>query len=239
MIRANISRYARWQLQDFFTDRGIALILIGVLLASPEVIMMHRAFGAGGGRAGDILSRLVASTAIIFALVTLNGQVSNDRSRGYFRFLFAKPVSPAVFYAQQFALWYVGLIVVVSFLLGVFALTAGPVSPWPTLWYVSLVYLGMGGVGFFISAVTRRDWLVLIAFWTLTQILVSLYKDRDSTWVQKTFVVLPPVEHLDNAAKAYLRQGTVNTADVAWILGYSAVFFVFGLIVLRRRPFHS
>lgn len=220
-------------------DRGIALVLIGVLLAAPEVILMHRSGGAFTRAAGDVLVRLAASTAIIFALVTINGQVSNDRSRGYFRFLFAKPVSPAAFYAQQFGLWYLGLIIVVSVLLGAFAITAGPVSPWPTLWYVSLVYLGFGGVGFFISTVTRRDWLVLIAFWTFAQILDSLYKDRNDSWIQKLFVVLPPVEHLDNAGKALVHQGMVGASDVAWILGYSALFFVFGLIVLHRRPFHS
>ncbi len=238
MTRANVSRYARWQLQDFFMDRGIALVLIGVLLAAPEVIMMHRLTGPFNRDAGAVLVRLAASTAIIFALIALNGQVSNDRTRGYFRFLFAKPVSPAVYYAQQFAVWFLGLLVVVSLLVGVFSVTAGPVSPWPILWYVSLVYLGFGGVAFFISSVTRRDWLVLIAFWTLTQILVSLYKDQDS-WIEKTFFVLPPVEHLDNAGKALMRQGMVGATDVAWILGYSAIFFVLGLFVLHRRPFHS
>ncbi len=219
-------------------DRGIALVLIGVLLASPEVIMMHRRSGGFRGDASQILMGLAASTAIIFALVSLNAQVSGDRTRGYFRFLFAKPVSPAVFYAQQFALWFVGLLLVVSVLLGVFAVTAGPVSPWPILWYVALVYLGFGGVAFFISTVTRRDWLILIGFWTLTQILVSLYKDRDS-WIENLFFILPPVEHLDNASKALLRQGLVGTSDVAWILGYSAIFFGLGLFVLHRRPFHS
>ncbi len=238
MTRANLLRYARWQLQDFFMDRGIALVLIGVLLASPEVIMMHRQSGGFRGDASQILMGLAASTAIIFALVSLNAQVSGDRTRGYFRFLFAKPVSPAAFYAQQFALWFVGLLLVVSVLLGVFAVTAGPVSPWPILWYVALVYLGFGGVAFFISTVTRRDWLILIGFWTLTQILVSLYKDRDS-WIENLFFILPPVEHLDNASKALLRQGLVGASDVAWILGYSAIFFGLGLFVLHRRPFHS
>lgn len=238
MTRANLSRYARWQLQDFFTDRGIALVLIGVLLASPEVILMNRAGGAFAREPGQMLVTLAASTAIIFSLITLNAQVSGDRTRGYFRFLFAKPVSPAAFYAQQFALWLLGLLLVVSVLLGIFALTAGPISPWPTLWYVALVYLGFGGVGFFISTVTRRDWLILIGFWTLSQILVSLYKDRDS-WVENFFFLLPPVEHLDNASQALLKQGMVGASDVAWILGYSAIFFALGLIVLHKRPFHS
>lgn len=237
-MRTNLSRYARWQLQDFFMDRGIALVLIGVLLASPDIILMHRLSGPFQREPGQILVRFAASTAIIFSLVTLNAQVSGDRTRGYFRFLFAKPVSPAAFYAQQFALWFLGLMVVVSGLVGVFALTAGPVSPWPTLWYVALVYLGFGGVGFFISTVTRRDWLILIGFWTISQILVSLYKDRDS-WIENFFFLLPPVEHLDNASRALLRQGMVGASDVAWILGYSAIFFVLGLFVLHRRPFHS
>lgn len=236
MMRANLSRYARWQLQDFLMDRGIALVLIGVLLASPEVIMMHRQSGPFLGDPSQILVRLAASTAIIFALVSLNALVSGDRTKGYFRFLFAKPVSPAAFYAQQFGVWFVGLLLVVSVLIGVFAVTTGPVSPWPILWYVALVYLGFGGVAFFISTVTRRDWLVLVGFWTLSQILVSLYED---SWIENLFFILPPVQHLENASKALLRQGLVGASDVAWILGYSAIFFGLGLFVLHRRPFHS
>ncbi len=217
-------------------DRGIALVLIGVLLASPEVIMMHRRSGPFLGDPNQILVRLAASTAIIFALVSLNALVSGDRTKGYFRFLFAKPVSPAAFYTQQFGVWFAGLLLIVSVLIGVFAVTTGPVSPWPILWYVALVYLGFGGVAFFISTVTRRDWLVLVGFWTLSQILVSLYED---SWIENLFFILPPVQHLENASKALLRQGLVGASDVAWILGYSAIFFGLGLFVLHRRPFHS
>jgi ABC-type transport system involved in multi-copper enzyme maturation permease subunit len=238
MTRTNISRYARWQLQDFLMDRGVALVLIGVLLATPELLMMSRFKGPFVRDPTQILLRMTTSVAIIFALISLNGQVSNDRSKGYFRFMFAKPVSPAVYYAQQFAVWFAGLMIVVSLLVGLFALAAGPVSPWPVLWYVALVYLGFGGVGFFVSTVLRRDWLVLIGFWTIAQIVVSLYKNENS-WVERFFFILPPVEQLDNASKALVRQGVATTGDIAWILGYSALFFAFGLYVLYKRPFHS
>jgi ABC-type transport system involved in multi-copper enzyme maturation permease subunit len=238
MTRANVSRYARWQLQDFLIDRGIPLVLIGILLAAPEVLMMGRLKGPFMRDPTQMLLRMTTSVAIIFSLVALNGQVSNDRTKGYFRFMFAKPVSPAVFYAQQFAVWFAGLMIVVSFLVGLFAVTAGPVSPWPVLWYVALVYLGFGGVSFFVSTVLRRDWLIVIGFWTIAQIVVGFYKDENS-WVEKFFFVLPPVAHLDNAAKAVARQGVATMADIAWILGYSALFFVFGLYVLHKRPFSS
>lgn len=238
MTRSNISRYARWQLQDFLLDRGVALVLIGVLLATPELLMMSRFKGPFVRDPTQILLRMTTSVAIIFALVSLNGQVSNDRSKGYFRFMFAKPVSPAAYYAQQFAVWFAGLMIVVSLLVGLFALAAGPVSPWPVLWYVALVYLGFGGVGFFISTVLRRDWLVLIGFWTIAQIVVSLFKNENS-WVERFFFILPPVEQFDNAGKALVRQGVATTGDIAWILGYSALFFALGLYVLHKRPFHS
>ena len=238
MTRTNISRYARWQLQDFLLDRGIALILIGILLAAPEVLMMGRVKGVFLRDPTQILLRMAGSLAIIFALVSINGQVSNDRTKGYFRFMFAKPVSPAVYYAQQFAVWFVGLMMVVALLIGLFAVTAGPVSPWPVLWYVALVYLGFGGIGFFVSTVLRRDWLVLIGFWTIAQIVVTVYKD-ENPWIERLFFLLPPVEHLDNAGKALIRQGIATTGDIAWIIGYSAVFFAFGLYVLHKRPFSS
>ena len=237
MMRSNVARYARWQLQDFMVDRGVALVLIAVLLSAPEIIMMRKLGGALRDPTQSAL-RMSASLAIIFSLVSLNGQVSNDRTKGYFRFLFAKPVSPGAYYAQQFAVWFVGLMIVVALLIGVFSLTAGPISPWPILWYVALMYLGLGGVSFFISTVLRRDWLVLMGFWTITQIAREFYGDANS-WIETLFVVLPPSDHMENAGKALVRQGVVGAADVAWILGYSALFFLLGLYVLHKRPFHS
>lgn len=238
MIRANLSRYARWQLQDFLLDRGIALVIIAVLMGLPEVIMMRRFAGPVPRDPTQTALRIASALAIIFALVSLNAQVSGDRAKGYFRFLFAKPVSPAAYYAQQFAVWFVGLLVVVALLIGLFSVTAGPINPWPILWFVGLTYLGFGGVAFFISTVLRRDWLVLVGFWTIAQILLELYRDRNS-WVEKFFVILPPVEHFENAGKALVRQGMVGVGDIAWILGYSATFFLLGLYVLHKRPFQS
>ncbi len=237
MTRANVSRYARWQLQDFLVDRGVALVLIAVLLAAPQVIMMQKIKGPFSDP-GQTLVRLGTSLAIIFALISLNGQVSNDRTKGYYRFLFSKPVSSLVFYSQQFAIWFAGLMIVTSLLIGVFAVAAGPVSPWPVLWYVALVYLAFGGFGFFISTVWHRDWLAIIGVWSLTQLLVAIYKDS-GVWVERLFFLLPPVEHLGNASKALTRQAAVGMGDIAWVLGYSAVFFGLGLYVLHKRPFHS
>jgi hypothetical protein len=34
-----------------------------------------------------------------------------------------------------------------------------------------------------------------------------------------------------------MNKGTVNTEDVLWLLGYSALCFAAGLLILRRRPF--
>lgn len=236
MNRANLSRYARWQLQDFLMERGIAIVMIGALLATPEIIMMNQVKGPYS-HPEQVLVRITGTMAVIFSLIALNGIVSNDRVKGYFRFLFAKPVSPAAFYAQQLGVWFVALLLVVSLLIGIFAVVAGPVTPWPTLWYVSLVYFAFGGLGFFVSTVMNRDWLAVIGVWSIAQLLNSLY--NDGAWYEKLLVVLPPVEHLSNAGKALTRQGMVAAADVAWILGYSAIFFVLGLLVLHRRPFHS
>lgn len=237
MTRANVSGYARWQLQDFMMDRGVALVLIGALLAAPEVMMTSR-FSAAFNSPYQVLLRLTGSLAIVFSLISLNGQVSNDRTKGYFRFLFAKPVSPAVFYAQQFGVWFLGMLIVVGLLIALFAGFMGPVNPWPILWYMALSYLAFGGVGFLISTVTHRDWLVLIGVWSVSQLVTSVYNDG-SHWFEKLFFLLPPVEHLSNASKALMRAGVVGSSDVAWILGYSAVFFGLGLYVLHKRPFHS
>lgn len=238
MTASNISRYAIWQLRDFLIDRATAILLIGALVGSQAIIGARLTGFTGRSDANAILLRMISGLGILFAVIAINGQVSTDRTRGYFRFLFAKPVSPAAFYAQQFAVWFVGLLMTVGLLIGIFAAFAGPVSPWESLWFVSLVYIAFGGTGFFLSTVTRRDWLAVIGLWTVTQILHSLYDDR-GIWFSRLFVLLPPVQQLDDAGKALTGHGSVAPADIAWILGYSALFFALGILVLHRRPFHS
>jgi hypothetical protein len=101
------------------------------------------------------------------------------------------------------------------------------------LLYAAIIYVGMGGIGFFVSVATRFDWLTLAAVWFGSRILRGIYGPRPG-WKSKAVELLPPVHKLDEVSLSIITYGTAHTSDVLWLLGYGALFFALGLLILRR-----
>jgi ABC-type transport system involved in multi-copper enzyme maturation permease subunit len=226
-----------WQLKDFARERGIALLLVGFLIGV-TIVAPVRAMGRtiDAGMAKSMLAAIVGQIALILALITLNGIVSTDRKMGYYRFLFSKPVSISAYYAQLFVVYFVGFLASVAILLGAFAIFAHPISPVGPLMFCGLVFLSLGGIAFLISSLVRYDWPVLIAIYVASLILHSMWQYKEG-WRRLVLSVLPPLYRITNAMPDILDRGVVNTQDVLWLLGYSALCFAAGILVLRRRPF--
>jgi hypothetical protein len=53
-------------------------------------------------------------------------------------------------------------------------------------------------------------------------------------WKSKAVELLPPVHKLTDVSISLITNGTAHTSDVLWLLGYGALFFAFGLLILRR-----
>ena len=237
MMQANLRRYFVWQARDFVRDRGIALLLVGFLIGF-TIVGPVRAMGRSidAGLAKTLLVAILGQLSFILAFITLNGLVSTDRKMGYFRFLFSKPVSIPAYYTQLFVVYFLGFLAAVAVLLGAFAVFAHPVSPFGPLLYCGLVYLSLGGIAFLISSLFRHDWPILAAIFLGSAILHSMWQYREG-WRRLVLSVLPPVYKLTPALPDIVNRGVVNTQDVLWLLGYSAMCFAAGLYVLRRRPF--
>ncbi len=99
--------------------------------------------------------------------------------------------------------------------------------------YTALIYIAMGGIGFFLSVATRYDWLTLAAVWLGSRLLRTIYGPKQD-WRSKAVELLPPVHRLDDVANSLIDRGTAQTSDIVWLLGYGALFFALGLIILRR-----
>lgn len=236
-MQTNLRRYVLWQLKDFARERGIALLLVGFLIGV-TIVAPVRAMGRtiDAGMAKSMLVAIVSQIALILALITLNGIVSTDRKMGYYRFLFSKPVSISAYYAQLFVVYFVGFLAAVAILLGAFAIFAHPVSPLGPLMFCGLVFLSLGGIAFLISSLVRYDWPVLVAIYVASLILHSMWQYKEG-WRRLVLSVLPPLYRISNTMPDILDRGVVNTQDVLWLLGYSALCFAAGILVLRRRPF--
>lgn len=239
-------RYAPWQLRDYLLDRGSATVLIGALLLFQTVLAANEGLGVhwaeglqGPERARLVLGAVFPNFALIGTVTAINGLIANDRKMGYYRFLFAQPIAPTLYYAQLFLIHGLGLLLATGVTLALFALAAPPPVIGGVVVQVAIIYITAGGIGFLLSALTHLDWLFLGAIWVLTVTL------RDNmSWLANSpfrpFVplvnVLPPTHRLSEAGDAIFAGGAPPAADVLWPLGYGLLAFLLGLFILRRRP---
>jgi hypothetical protein len=237
--RGRLGRYSAWQFRDFVIDRGIAVLIIGLLLGYLAIEPMRAVMGPSWKQNGQIpMAMLIANIASpivsLAVLIAVNGIVSNDRKTGYYRFLFAKPVSPALFYAQLFTVNFAGVLVVMAILGGLLRLWVGPIALPYLLLYAAIIYIGMGGIGFFISAATRFDWVVLSAIWVGSRIIRAAYRDAPD-FRSQLIQILPPVHRVDQVANDLLAGRMADTSAIVWLVAYGTIFFALGLLTIHRR----
>jgi hypothetical protein len=238
VIDRRLARYSLWQFRDFVVDRGIAIVIIGVLwgflLIEPIRRSMGPAFAANTlSPTWPLLMTVVSSVVSISVLIALNGLVSADRKMGYYRFLFSKPVSPVAFYAQLFFVYMLGVLIAMVLLSLILHQVVPRFSVVNFALYSAVIYIAMGGIGFFISVATRYDWLTLAAVWLGSHMLRSIYGPKPGI-LGKLVQVLPPVHKLDEVAAGIITNRSAPTGDVLWLVGYGAAFFLLGLLLLQK-----
>lgn len=238
MSYAKLARYSLWQFRDFIMERGIAIVIIGMLwgylLVEPLRRAMGSAFAAGPNSPTWPLVITVASSVVsLSVLIAVNGIVSTDRKMGYYRFLFSKPVSAVAYYAQLFFVYMAGVLFSMLLLSGILHMVVPDFRIFNFLLYAALIYVAMGGIGFFVSVATRFDWLTLAAVWVGSRVLRDVYGAKPD-WRSNAVELLPPVHKLTEVSTSLITDGTAHAGDVLWLAGYGALFFALGLFILRR-----
>jgi len=239
--RARIARYALWHLRDYLREKGVATLITLGLVGYLTQIPIMRARDAGFS---PELMAQVADQAFVSALKFLgfvgvlfatNGMVADDRRHGYYRLLFAKPVSIVEYYAQKWVVYGAGFLIICALLLGIYGLTVEAFFPATFLPTFALIYLALGGIGFLLSAAWRFDWLSLAAVLGLSDMLWLLFRD-DVGVVSALVRLLPPVFLLDGVYQAVRLGEAMPVTDMLWLGGYGLACFIAGLLVVRRRP---
>jgi hypothetical protein len=235
--RLSLARYSLWQARDFAIDRGIAILLIGFLWGYAFILPLRSQMAYQiTNRASPVwtfMFQIASAIVSVAVLIAVNGIVSIDRKAGYYRFLFAKPVNPLLYYTQVFFVYMAGVVACMLVLARILQTILPTFSIVNYLLYTALIYVAMGGIGFFLSVATRYDWLSLAAVWLGARILRTMFGDGND-WRSKAVQLLPPVHKLDEVANSLIGTGTANGSDVLWLLGYGALFFALGLLILRR-----
>lgn len=243
-MRARLLEYMPFLARDYALNQGIATAVVGVLIGVMTMLpAMAQVQGMPTARgnvpfeiAATMLRVIVAPVAFVGVLFATNGIVANDRKLGYYRFLFSKPLSPVRYYASIFLVHGVGLVVVTLLLMGVWSLLVRPMAVADVVLCVMIIYVAYGGLGFLLSAAWRFDWLSLVTVLLAANAGWSIWGNAGGVrrWLLH---LLPPVHR---ATDIYALVGdsaaVVPWPSITWLLGYGAICFVLGLVVVRRRP---
>ena len=241
--RARLGRYLLWQLRDYLLNQGPATALVLALYAYLTIAPLRAAAGRAGAfvqlppeATQQILAGLLESFLLLGTLFATNGIVATDRKAGFFRFLFAKPVSAPRYYANAFAANGLGLVLVGLVLLAAYALFIDTIFPPTFVPIVVAMYVAYGGVGFLLSTIWRFDWLSLVSVALLANFGWQMW--GDDMGIRGWLVHLLPPTHKAGEVFAYVA-GTVDVFPVrslVWLTGYGLACFLLGLWVLRVRP---
>lgn len=241
-MRGRLGAYAAWQARDFVFERGFPMLIVSTLMLFPvfAITRVVRRQAPEGIEVGEmVLSALLQTMPILgFALVILavNGLVSNDRHRGYFRFLFSKPISLVRYYVQAFLISGAGVLLVGLLILLLFYTLAYPILPLGMLAFLGLYFIGLGGLCFLFSSVFRTDWILVAGLWTVASILRALYPAEESWYGRVFHVIMPPFHLASGLSESLVRGQAVVVSDVIWLSGYGLGAFMLGLLLLRWRP---
>ena len=267
MSRARAGAYAYWQLRDYLKDRGLSTLIVAMLSAYlgwsmvTEKVAMPRASDAASaelvvrfGSAHAVYAARIAEFsfhfmrdtigAVIFlgALFAMNGIVANDRKQGFFRFLFAKPVTPSRYYGQAFVVHTFGFMLVMLLLGAIYGLVVWPVLTLQFVLVVGLMFVAYAGVAFLLSAAARWDWLSLVAVSVASVFLWTKFGQSNHP-LSVLLYLLPPLHRADEVYVAVSGTPVISAARapavpwplVLWFAAYGTLCYIAGLVVLRFR----
>lgn len=239
--RARLSRYVPWIARDYLTNQGPSTALVVLLIA---FLSLQGATVSGlemGSLPAEVqrrvLRQLVGSLVFLGTFFATNGIIANDRKQGYYKFLFSKPVAPPAYYATTFLVYGAGLMLVTVALLGLWAVVVRPLFPLSLFAVAAVMYMAYGGIGFLLSAAWRFDWISLVTVLLLANVSWNLWGESTGP-IRGLLYLLPPVHRADAVYDLVLRDaGTVVPwSSIAWLGGYGVACFLFGMLVIRKRP---
>jgi hypothetical protein len=225
------ARYAGWMARDLVAGPGIVMAVLAALAVA--VVRNLQVVGPGGD--ADLAACFIVLdwTVTALTLVATGGMVSEDFAQGHQRTLFAKPVSPPLYYLQR---WLIGAVAVlvaaspVAYAIG--SRFDIPTLGVPLLARISLLYLVLGGLVFFLSTLTRRDWLLAIGVlaWQMTLGFARSVGAAHGPAGTVLYALLPPF-HL-----VRLRGSAPGGIDLVYPIGYGILLTLGGLALLQWRP---
>lgn len=240
-MTSRVGRYALYQFRDYALGSGGATLICGVLfvLVASVFTLNGMPVGAGSPFAKSTVAFVFGALGFAGPVIALTNLVSEDRIRGYYRFVLAAPVSPVRFYVQAYLVRGVGLLVIAVLLWLVAFWRIGPVSLPGALAFIALCYLMVGGLTMLFSSLGRFAWLAIGALWVAGG-MTTLGANLSTTWSpawRALHAVLPPFHLISVLDQTLIAQAEPATpiGTYLWFAGYGALAVAALVTVLRKR----
>jgi hypothetical protein len=245
-----LGAYALWQLRDYLMEKGVGTTIVMLFAGSLTFVGVRASLASG--QVPDNMARtminqgflsLLGMLVLLGVLFATNGIVSDDRKNGFYRFLFAKPVNVPRFYVQKFAVYGAGfllvslaLVVTFNVVVGKYHPSGGPLPVFPATLFpvIALLFVGLGGIGFLMSAIWRVDWLSFMTVYIVASVAWDLF-ENDAGWKGTVVRAAPPMHKLSGIYRAVVMETTLPVDDLRWIVLYGLGCFVLGVFIVRRR----
>ena len=243
--------HTRYVLQDYLLLRAsLPIVLISFfawmmirqlvrvdrvrLQADPRFIAgMHETYGS--------FSAVVLYFTVFLAVIAV---MTVDRTTGYYRFFFSKPVNVVSYYIHTFSVHGATVCVVLAlFALGWRSgLGWGSFMPHESLHravYTGVIAFALiGGLGFGFGALSNADAALTplsFIFAISAQLTLADYTGPPR-WLVTTAKILPPAADFEKTRKLLDQARPVLGTPLWHVLAYGAGGWILGLLFLRRRP---
>jgi hypothetical protein len=229
-----VLRDMRWRLA--------LVVLVWLLLFMSEVNVHREAVVSGGELGAAGLAAPAGYLAGLSMIILLAGFISSDRREGYYRILFSHPTRPLALYGLRVAVAYVlslsAAVVLVLALQGYLwgEIRGGAVA----LVLPALTALMYGGLmAFFSSALRSGDAIAALVFFLPTLLPAALLEVATGfmgrTVGQIVLLVLPPQSTALTTLYQGILRGEIAWMAVAFVAGYSLIWVMLAVLLLRLR----
>jgi hypothetical protein len=248
MTNRALLSYLPLMFRDYLLTRGGAMLVVSIVFVGPILI----AFGSTNVEmtpeqmSGQAIG-VIQAVSTFLTLIATYGLIGQDFRLGYYRSLFAKPLSSPLYYAAVFGCALAGFWLVQGFILATFGVFG--VNAWDpgVALDITMSFLILGSMVFAFSRVSRLDWIFAVFFMALAGPLRNAYPAEEFFRGKIINVLFPPM-HLFELTPAARGAGQTTSlvsdagpewVSLAWISGYSLVFFAIAIVLVRRLPLAS
>ena len=230
---SGLVRYAPRHGLDMLMTRGVAMLGVALVVELP--LILSGAFAeATTAQLTDLMGQLLGTLGVFFTLIAAYGLIGDDVRHGYYRFLFAKPVSPVAYYATSFVMTTLVFLAGVLGSVAVFSVLTRPVWPGSMMLEVLVDFCVLAALIMVYSRFSRFDWLLALVTLGLSDVARHKWPREQNLFGKVIDVLVPPT-----------RTGRLFPADgphwdmVAHELLYAGALLLLALWLVRRVPFGS